>query len=83
MRVYAYGVKPLYGGPDGEHFQELPDGLIVLWQPYAFLHYWIDDSLAYHECSTDSSAMLEIQWVNDSRRKVELRGPNDYTVTFR
>lgn len=78
--VYAYGVKPLYGGPNGEHFLELPDGKILLWKPHAFLHYWIDEGLNYHECVKETGEMPGCLWVTQSKFKVELHGPNNYTV---
>jgi hypothetical protein len=78
--VYAYGVKPLYGGPNGEHFQELPDGKILLWKPHAFLHYWIDEGLNYHECVNEIGEMPGCLWVTRGKFKVELYGPNNYTV---
>lgn len=78
--VYAYGVKPLYGGPNGEHFQQMDVGTIMLWKPYAFLHYWIDQELQYHEEEKQDAEMPQMGWIN-GQFKVDLRGPRDYTIS--
>jgi len=79
MNVYAYGIKPLYGGPDGKHFQQFDDGIIATWKPYTFLHYCVDDKLIYREEEKQTGDMPEVNWVK-SRFKVTLRGPRDYTI---
>ncbi len=79
--VYAYGVKPLYGSQNGEHFQERDDGKILLYEPYGFLHYWIDQRLQYGECVKQTGEIPDCLWVTHSHFKVELHGPNNYTVS--
>ena len=78
--VYVYGVKPLYGGPTGAHFHEPQPGIIMLWEPHSFLHYWIDDRLRYHECVKATGEMPECRWVTQSKFKVELSGPGCYSI---
>lgn len=77
--VYAYGVKPIYGGPGGKHFQELESGEALIWEAHAFLHYWIDERLNYHECVKETGKIPECLWVT-GKFKVELNGPNNYTI---
>jgi hypothetical protein len=80
VNVYAYGIKPLYGGPDGKRFQQFDDGIIATWKPYAFLHYWIDDKLQYHEEEKLTGEEPKLSWTR-SKFHVELRGPSDYTIS--
>ena len=78
--IYAYGVQPLYGSPNEKHFYELFDGTILLWKPHSFLHYWIDDRLVYHDCIKETGDIPQCLWVTHSKFKVELHGPNNYTI---
>jgi hypothetical protein len=80
MNVYAYGIKPLYGGPDGSHFKECGNGYIALWKPHAFLHYWIDDQLKYGEEEKPTGDEPQLGWIR-GKFHVELRGPRDCTIS--
>lgn len=80
LSVYAYGIQPIYGGPQGRHYQWRDDGGIILWEPYAYHHYWIDENLQYGERTRDTSAMPQCLLVTSTTFEVELRGPRDYII---
>lgn len=82
MKVYAYGIKPLYGGPDGTRFNQISTGEIITWKPFSFLHYWIDSELAYKEELRADGKFPDLTFCSGKGVKVELNGPQDFRMIF-